>query len=55
MEVIIPLVVRSLSVFIVTGRIQAPIFACSLFLKYKINLVVDPFEISFSASSRKRN
>ena len=46
-------IVRSLNVFIVTGPIQAPIFACSPFLTYKINLVVDPSEIFFSASSKK--
>ena len=45
--------VRSLSVFIVTGRMQAPIFACSLFLTYEINLAVDPSENFFSPSSKK--
>ena len=46
-------IVRPLNVFVVTGPIQAPIFACSPFLTYKINLVVDPSEIFFSASSKK--
>ena len=46
-------IVRSLSVFLVTGRIQAPIFACSLFLTYKINLVVNSSEMFFSALSKK--
>ena len=35
--------------FIDTERMQAPIFACSLFLTYEINLVVDPSEIFFSS------
>ena len=40
-----PNIVRSLSVSVVTGRIQVPIFACTLFSMEELNLVTDSSKI----------
>ena len=51
-----PFIVRSLSVSVVTGQIQAPIFLCTLFLMQGLNLVVDPSKIfPLSHGSTEKN